>query len=132
MANSNVFQPINIPGPAGAPIVVTISGPDTVVAGQQFSYTVKVLDKDGQNPFNPSGIDPSVAINFQITSMSQFSFQIAPGPDSAGNLVCIIIGVAQTAPGIYVDSFRGFNTQPGLTMDPPVIESHTITVTAPG
>jgi hypothetical protein len=132
MADSNVFTPLNIPGPAGDPIVVTITGPDSVVAGQQFSYTVKVLDKDGKNFLNPTGIDPSVAINFQITSMSQFQFNIAPGPDSGGNLVCNIAGVAQSVPGIYEDSFRGFNTQPGITQDAPVIETHLVTVKVPG
>ena len=126
---SSIFQPVPIPTPPGDPITVTVTGPSSVVQGQQFTYVIDVLDKDQVSPFNPSGTDPSTAVSFHIESMKQFAWNIAPNPNSQGALVCVITGVAQDTPGDYEDVFTGYNTRPGLAWDAPRNEVHVVTVT---
>jgi hypothetical protein len=114
----------------GDSIEVNVSGPDKVVAGAQFSYTVKVRDIDQKNVLNPRGIDPSTSIYFEVPSMSVYQFRIAPNPDPDGWLTCVIIGIAQTDPGIYMDGFRGYDSSTGVYWDPPRDIERTITITA--
>jgi hypothetical protein len=128
MADDNVFHPIDFPTAAGKPITVTVDGPAEVEAGSSFTYTVKVHDEDAKNFLNPAGIDPSVAVQFVITSMKAFRFEIGDHPDGGGNLVCVITGLAQDFPGSYTDKFLGLNMQQGFTFDPPVEEMHVIQV----
>ena len=120
-----------MPLPNGDPIKINVQGPDknTVKAGEEFDYVVKVLDIDVKNSLDPTGVDPNVRIAFKITSMKSPTFQIAPNPDSDGNLVCFIRGRAHDEPGIYLDHFRGYNAIPGiLTWDGPVDAFNAITV----
>ena len=42
---------------------------------------------------------------------------------------CVIRGLAQDQPGVYVDGFRGYDAIGGLTWDAPVDVLHTVTVT---
>lgn len=114
----------------GDPIKVVISGPkdNTVPSGHVFTYIVKVLDSDQASLFNRLGIDPSVAIFPEIASMSRWGFRNSNNVDSAGNLVCVLQGVARE-PGEYVDAFTGYNMIHGLTWDAPTTEVNTITVT---
>lgn len=116
--------------PNGQPIKVQVEGPeDKVGPGQMFHYLVKVQDIDQKHSFNPTGVDPNVRVAFQITSMKKFEFQIAPVPDSDGNLVCFIRGLAQDTPGVYLDSFRGYNAFPGVvTWDQPAGAVNAVTI----
>jgi len=117
--------------PNGQPIKVKVEGPDKVKAGEMFHYLVKVQDLDLAHSFNPTGVDPNVRIAFKVTSMKNFEFQIAPFPDSEGNLLCFIRGLAQDTPGVYLDGFRGYNAVPGLvTWDAPTDAVHPVTVEA--
>ncbi|MEI8281610.1 MAG: hypothetical protein WCG75_04310 [Armatimonadota bacterium] len=114
----------------GTPIEVVVTGPDKVVAGSQFAYTIKVRDIDQKTFANPRGIDPSTSIYFEVPSMSDFQFKIAPNPDPDGYLVCVIIGIAVMTPGIYMDGFRGYDSVRLVSWDPPRDVVHTIQVTA--
>jgi hypothetical protein len=112
----------------GPPIKVQVEGPENVTAGAMFHYLVKVQDIDQKSSINPTGVDPNLRIAFKITSMKTYQFQIAPYPDSDGNLLCFIRGLAQDAPGVYLDGFRGYNAFGGLTWDLPADVLHPVTV----
>lgn len=114
---------------AGTPIQITVEGPtEDVTAGDEFVYTVKVQDIDQKTIFNPTGIDASTSVYFEVPSMSRFQFQIAPNPDPEGWLVCMIRGYAVDEPGIYTDGFRGYDSIGGVTWDPPKDVLHNVKV----
>ena len=131
MADLEPLKPVVFTGFIGLPIEVVVQGPDSVTAGDEFAYLVKVKDVDQQNNLNPRGLDWSTAVPFRITSMSKLNYQIAGNFDGDGYLECSIIGVASTTPGVYRDIFRGYNQAPGIYQDRPTDVFHSITVKPP-
>lgn len=112
----------------GTPIRVQVEGPTEVTAGEEFVYVLRVQDIDNPNPFNPSGVDPSLAYTFLVPSMARFRHFTLPNLDSDRNLVAIIRGIAISTPRICIDVFNGLNRAQGLLWDPPVTQIHKVQV----
>lgn len=104
----------------GTPIELKVEGPTEVQPGEKFVTRIRVKDIDVPSSMNPTGFDSTTGVSFQITSMSEFEYTKPSTLDNEKFLTSIMVGIAQTQPGVYVDRFTAFNAFGGLFADHPV------------